>query len=80
MVKSSTHITNLLKHLYGIDVSQYDVSFLNKSLQKRITDTNCNSAKAYGSFMQNLILPFLRQLTFKVKLDFFSGQLAGKEI
>ena len=27
-----------------------------------------------------LILPFLRQLTYKVKLDFFSGQLAGKEI
>ena len=27
-----------------------------------------------------LILPFLRQLTYKVKLDFFSGQLAGEEI
>jgi len=29
---------------------------------------------------KSLILPFLRQLTYKVKLDFFSGQLAGKEI
>jgi hypothetical protein len=38
---------------------------------------NCTSIE---DVKQLLILPFLRQLTYKVKLDFFSGQLAGKEI
>jgi len=53
MIKDSAHITNLLKHLNGIDVSKYNASFLNKSLQKRITETHCNSAEEYSSFMQN---------------------------
>jgi chemotaxis protein methyltransferase CheR len=52
MITDSTLITNLLKHLHGIDVSKYNASFLNKSIQKRITETHCNSAEEYGSFMQ----------------------------
>lgn len=52
MASDSTLITNLLNHLYGIDVSKYNASFLNKSLQKRITETHCNSAEEYRSFMQ----------------------------
>jgi chemotaxis methyl-accepting protein methylase len=36
----------------GIDVSKYDDSFLNKSLQKRITETHCDSAEAYRNLLE----------------------------
>ena len=37
----------ILSRLTGIDVLKYDISFLNKSLQKRITETLSNSTEAY---------------------------------
>ena len=52
MITDSTHLTNLLKHLFAFDISYYSVSFLNKSLQKRIKETHCNSAEEYGSHIQ----------------------------
>jgi chemotaxis protein methyltransferase CheR len=52
MFTETTHIINLLKHLCTFDISKYDVSFLKKSLQKRITETHCNSVEEYGSYME----------------------------
>ena len=52
MVTDYTLITNLVKHLHCIDISQYDVSFLNKSINVRIAETHCNSAKEYEIFIQ----------------------------
>jgi chemotaxis protein methyltransferase CheR len=71
MVRDSTHITNLLKHLHGADVSKYDVSFLNKSLHKRITETHCISAEEYGSFLE--------QNNEEVKIFFDSLQISYSE-
>jgi len=36
----------------GIDISRYDATFLNKSLQKRITETHCESEDAYCHFLE----------------------------
>jgi chemotaxis protein methyltransferase CheR len=52
MVTDATQITSILRNLCTFDISKYNVSFLNKSVQKRITETNCNSAKEYISFLQ----------------------------
>ena len=40
----------LLSH--GLDVSRYDVSFLNKSLQKRMTETRCESVETYCHLLE----------------------------
>ncbi|NVO09165.1 MAG: hypothetical protein HXX16_04300 [Bacteroidales bacterium] len=51
MNETNKQITNLLLQLYGMDVSKYDDLFLNKSIQKRITDTRCGS---YNEYYTNL--------------------------
>jgi chemotaxis methyl-accepting protein methylase len=45
-------ILNLLNRNYGLDISSYDRSFLEKSLQKRIAQTHSNSPKEYYNFLQ----------------------------
>jgi chemotaxis methyl-accepting protein methylase len=37
---------------HGIDVSKYDESFLDKSLQKRIRETHCGSLEKYCTFLE----------------------------
>ena len=47
MKKTNKHITELLIRTINIDVSKYDDSFLNNSLQKRISETLCSSEEDY---------------------------------
>lgn len=49
-------ITNLVFEAYGTDLSKYDASFLNKSIQKRITDTFCDSLESYFIYLENSYL------------------------
>jgi len=44
-------IIELLVRLQGIDVSKYEVSFLNQSIQKRIKETYCSNAEAYCALL-----------------------------
>jgi chemotaxis protein methyltransferase CheR len=46
------HIPKIVLQSQGIDVSRYDVSFLNKSLQKRMTETCCESEESYCHLLQ----------------------------
>jgi len=45
------HIAGLLKRAHGIDISAYDDSFLDKSLQNRMIETRCASVQAYGALL-----------------------------
>ena len=38
--------------LSGNDISKYDITFLNKSLQKRITETHCSADGEYYSLLE----------------------------
>jgi len=49
-------ITNLIFQIYGIDISKYDVSFLNNSIQKRIADTFCDSLATYYIYLEQSYL------------------------
>jgi len=46
------HITELVMRSHGIDISKFDESFLNKSLQKRITETLCGSLEVYYDLLE----------------------------
>ena len=52
MKEKNSVITDLLLKVQGIDVSKYDDSFLNRSLQKRIKATNYDTPKAYYKFLE----------------------------
>jgi len=45
-------IKELLLQLENFDVSGYDESFLDKALEKRISETFCNSEEAYYEYLQ----------------------------
>ncbi|MFA7229949.1 MAG: protein-glutamate O-methyltransferase CheR [Victivallaceae bacterium] len=47
MIEPNRRIAELLISLYGIDVSQYEPSFLDKAIQRRIDDTHSSSAAEY---------------------------------
>lgn len=51
MNETNNHISKLLQS-QGIDVSKYEVSFLNKSLQKRMTETHCMTDREYYAFLE----------------------------
>ena len=51
-MSANTKITDFLMRSHGIDVSKYDESFLDKSLQKRIAETHCGSLEKYCSFLE----------------------------
>lgn len=51
MKESNKHIINLLAQTLDSDISSFDETFLNKSLQKRITETHCNSIEEYNFFL-----------------------------
>ncbi len=43
---------SVLSRLHGIDISMYDLSFLNKSLQKRLTHLQYNSTEDYCQLIE----------------------------
>lgn len=45
-------ITDLLISSHGIDVSNFDKSFLSKALKKRITETQCSTTKEYFTLLE----------------------------
>ena len=47
MNKNNDQIIYFLKQQSGIDVSMYDETFLQRSLQKRISETHCSTAEEY---------------------------------
>lgn len=53
MNEINKHIADLLMGMHGIDISQYDTSFLGRSLQKRITEIHCGSVEEYCSFLED---------------------------
>ena len=52
MKENYSIITDLILQIYVIDISKYDPSFLDKSIQKRITDTSCDSIAAYNTYLE----------------------------
>ena len=52
MMSGNTLITEILMQSHGIDVLKYDESFLDKSIQKRITETNCASVEEYSNILE----------------------------
>ena len=77
MKKDSVHITNLLRRSHNIDVSRFDVSFLTRIFNKRITETHCNSVKEYCSLLEqnkNEAQDFLHSLNISYS-EFFRNLL-----
>jgi chemotaxis protein methyltransferase CheR len=52
VIEINKHIADFLMRSYGIDVSKYEDSFLNKSLQKRMAETYYSSAEEYFAFLE----------------------------
>jgi chemotaxis protein methyltransferase CheR len=52
MKETFHHISRIFLLSQGIDVSRYDVSFLNKSLQKRMVETRCESEETYCHLLE----------------------------
>jgi len=44
-------ISGILSKSYGIDISMYNTTFLNKAIQKRIAEAQCESAEGYCNFL-----------------------------
>lgn len=47
MNELNNHIQELILKKHGVDISQYDIGFLNKSISKRIEETQCDSDSSY---------------------------------
>ena len=52
MIKLNKDISDYLVRSQGIDVSIYEDVFLDKTLQKRITETQCNGMEAYYALLE----------------------------
>ena len=52
MKQTNQHITHLIMQSQGVDVLKYDETFLSKSIQKRITETQCNSLEEYCTLLE----------------------------
>ncbi len=48
MTRDTAHIVEILQQTLGMEISGYDSSFLNNSIQKRITETGCGSPETYA--------------------------------
>jgi chemotaxis protein methyltransferase CheR len=44
--------TELISRIQGIDVSKYEVTFLSKSVQKRMSETQCDTLDDYACLLQ----------------------------
>lgn len=47
-----SNIASLLNRQHGSDISRYDVSFLIRSIEKRLTETCCSSIHEYSRFLE----------------------------
>ncbi len=47
MMKKNKQLAGLLMRLHGVDVSRYEKSFLDKTLQKRLDENHCASPEEY---------------------------------
>ena len=52
MKENMVHIAELMVQLQGIDIAKFDGPFLEKSLQKRITETHCDSVDGYYKLLE----------------------------
>lgn len=52
MTNRLKQFTELIFLLQGVDVSKYDNTFLNKSIQTRIKETDCDSSEDYYRFLE----------------------------
>ncbi|MEI6062427.1 MAG: protein-glutamate O-methyltransferase CheR [Bacteroidota bacterium] len=52
MNTKNKRINEIFRSLYAMDVSKYDDSFLNKSIQKRMAETACGSSEAYYALLE----------------------------
>ena len=52
MIKQIKDISDFLMQSQGIDVSIYESSFLKKTMQKRITETQCSSMQEYCTLLE----------------------------
>lgn len=53
MHEINKQITEILSRQQGVDVSNYDLVFLNKLMHKRLIETQCNSEDAYYKLLEN---------------------------
>jgi chemotaxis methyl-accepting protein methylase len=53
MMEIIMHIGEFLMRSHGIDVSKYDESFLDKSVQKRLSETHCGSMEDYCALLEH---------------------------
>lgn len=53
MREINSPIAELILQTQGIDISKYDSTFLNKSIQKRIIETHCASIDSYFELIQS---------------------------
>jgi len=52
MKEKNSPLTKLILHLFGYDISKYSETFLEKTLQNRITKKSCNSEEGYCTFLE----------------------------
>lgn len=52
MIELKNTITELLLREQGIDISKYDTTFLNNSIQKRIAEKQCNTPEEYYALIE----------------------------
>jgi len=45
-------ITKFLLQAHGIDVAKYDITFLKKTIQKRLIETHCTSLETYCAYLE----------------------------
>lgn len=53
MLEIPQHLSGLLQQSQDINLSRYDTSFLEKSLQKRMAETACHSFEEYAVFLEH---------------------------
>lgn len=53
MEETNRKIVGILMSLHGIDIAKYDAYFLERSIQKRIKETQCASEAAYFNLLEN---------------------------
>jgi chemotaxis methyl-accepting protein methylase len=53
MKNELVHITDRLNSLYRVDISTYDLSFLNKAISSRMLCNHCGSLSEYSDLLEN---------------------------
>jgi chemotaxis protein methyltransferase CheR len=53
MNTDSAPIAEALRRLHDVDISRFDAGFLNRSIEKRMTETRCGSVREYCVFLEH---------------------------